>query len=94
MIGHRTRYSLAQLLEQQDPAIVVTLLRKHGAPISVNPGSLVYELINAVRGLGDRQVMDVLAEVVATALAVEEQADDVVGKVVATYHQATGTLGR
>ena len=48
-------------------AIVVTLLSKHGAPISPNPGSLVYELINAVRGLGDRQVMDVLAEVVATA---------------------------
>lgn len=67
MIGYRTRYSLAQLLEQQEAAIVVTLLSKHGAPISPNPGSLVYELINAVRGLGDRQVMDVLAEVVATA---------------------------
>jgi hypothetical protein len=67
VIGHRTRYSLAQLLEQQETAIVVTLLSKHGARISLNHGSQVYDLVNAVRGLGDREAMGVLAEVLATA---------------------------
>lgn len=67
MIGHRTRYSLAQLLEQQDPAIVVALMSKHGAPASLDHGQLMFGLITIIRGLGDRQVMDVLAEVVATA---------------------------
>ena len=67
MNGHRPRHSLAQLLEQRESAIVVTLVSKHGARISLNPGSLVCELINTVRGLGDRQVMDELADVVSIA---------------------------
>jgi hypothetical protein len=67
VIGHRTRYSLAQLLEQQEPAIVVTLLAKHGGRPALGQGTIMYDLLNAVRGLNDHQVMAVLAEVVATA---------------------------
>ncbi len=67
MIGHRTRYSLAQLLEQQDPPLVAVLFGKHGARVSLHHGQMLYDILNIVRGLGDRPVLDVLAEVVATA---------------------------
>jgi len=67
LIAHRTRVSLTQLLAQQQPAIVITLLSKYGARVSINYGSAVYDLLNAVRSLNDHQVMHVLAEVVATA---------------------------
>lgn len=67
MIGHRTRYSLAQLLEQQPTANLVTLIAKHGGHPTIRPGSEMFDILNAVRGLQDHQVMGVLAELVATA---------------------------
>ena len=67
MIGLRTRYSLAQLLEQQEPQLIVALLTKHGARVSLQHGQVLCEIVNIVRGLGDRDVLSVLAEVVATA---------------------------
>lgn len=67
MIGRRTRYSLAQLLEQQDPAIVEALLAKHEGRPSLNHGTVMYDLLNAIHDLTDYQVLAVLAEVVATA---------------------------
>lgn len=67
VIGNRTRHSLAQLLEQQEPALIVTLLSKYGARVSINYSSVTQGAVNAVRSLPDHQVMDVLAEVVATA---------------------------
>ena len=67
MIGHRTRYSMAQMLEQQPSANVVTLLAKHGGYISIQRGSEMHDILNAVRALNDHQVMAVLAEAVATS---------------------------
>jgi len=67
MFGQRTRYSLAQLLEQQALPIVTTLIAKHGGRISVGHGSEMYDIANAVRGMPDHLVMAVFAEVVATA---------------------------
>jgi hypothetical protein len=67
MISRRSRFSLAQLLEQQEPSIIVTLISKHGGRISLERGGVMHDLLDAVRGLDDRQVMDVLAEVIATA---------------------------
>lgn len=67
MIGQRTRYSLAQLLEQQETARVVTLIAKHGGQISLNHGTVLHDLVNALRGLNDRQTMAVMAEVIATS---------------------------
>lgn len=67
MIGHRTRYSLAQFLELQEAAVVITLIAKHGGRISLNQGTLLYDLVNALQGLTDQQTMSVLAEVIATA---------------------------
>ncbi len=67
MIGHRTRYSLAQLLEQQEPAIVVTILAKHGARAALSHSSFMYDLLDVVRGLSEYQVLEILKEVVATA---------------------------
>jgi hypothetical protein len=66
MIGQRTRHSLAQLLEQQPAANVDTLIAKHGGNISIGRGSEMHDILYAVRGLADHQVMAVLAEVVAT----------------------------
>lgn len=66
MIGQRSRYSLAQLLEQQVPAVPVTLISKHGGMISLEAGAEIYGLLDAIRSLTDGQLMAVVAEVVAT----------------------------
>ena len=68
MIGQRTRYSFAQFLELQEPAISIVLLEKYGMQhLSLSRGNLLYELLNSLRGLDDRTLMLTLAEVVATA---------------------------
>jgi len=66
MIGNRTRFSLAQLLEQQQQALVVALIAKHGGRISLGVGTAL-EIMNALRNLDDHQVMAVCAEVIATS---------------------------
>ncbi len=67
MIGQRTRYSLAQLLEQQAAPVITTLIAKHGGWVSIGRGTELHDIVNGVQGLQDHQVMAVLAEVVATA---------------------------
>ncbi|MES2251381.1 MAG: hypothetical protein V4645_29205 [Pseudomonadota bacterium] len=67
MIGSRTRHSLAQFLELQQPATSIVLLSKYGIEhLSLSPGLLLYELLDAVRDLDERTLMLVVAEVVAT----------------------------
>lgn len=68
MIGQRTRYSFAQFLELQEPAISIVLLGKYGVQhLSLSQRNLLYELLNTLQGLDDRVLMLALAEVVATA---------------------------
>ena len=67
MIGHRTRHSMAQLLEQQEAPLVAVLLGKHGARVSLGHGLILYDILNTVRSLDDQSALQILAEVVATA---------------------------
>jgi hypothetical protein len=68
MIGRRTRYSFAQFLELQEPAISIVLLSKYGVQhLSLSAGQVLYGLVNTIRGLDDRSLMLALAEVVATS---------------------------
>ncbi|HSD16071.1 MAG TPA: hypothetical protein VLC71_02270 [Thermomonas sp.] len=68
MIGQRTRHSFAQFLELQEPIISMVLLGKYGAqPPSLSNGQQLYGLLNALRDLDDRMLVQALAEVVATA---------------------------
>lgn len=67
MIGQRTRYSLAQLLEQQEPPLVAVLFGKHGARVALQHDQMLCGILNTVRGMDDRAVLGVLAEVVGTA---------------------------
>jgi hypothetical protein len=67
MIGTRTRYSLAQFLELQEPMMSVVLLSKYGVQhLSFSRDQLLYGLLSTIRGLDERPLMLVLAEVVAT----------------------------
>lgn len=67
MIGSRARHSLAQFLELQEPVVSILMFSKYGVPhLSLSPGQLLYGLLNIVRGLDDRALMLVLAEIVAT----------------------------
>ena len=67
MIGTRTRYSLAQFLELQEPMMSVVLLSKYGVQhLSLSRDQLLYGLLSTIRGLDERPLMLVLAEVVAT----------------------------
>ncbi|VEI66877.1 Uncharacterised protein [Serratia rubidaea] len=67
MIGQRTRYSLAQFLELQEPMNSIVLLGKYGVQqLSLPHGQLLYGLLNTLRDLDDRTLMLALAEVVAT----------------------------
>lgn len=67
MIGQRTRYSLAQFLELQEPAVSIVLLGKYGVQhLSLSPGHLLQGLLNTLRALDDRTLMLLLTEVVAT----------------------------
>lgn len=67
MIGSRTRHSLAQFLELQEPAISIVLFSKYGVEhLSLSPRQLLHEILNAVRGLEERTLMLVLTEIVAT----------------------------
>lgn len=67
MIGQRTRYSLAQFLELQEPMISIVLLGKYGVQdLSLPHGQLLYGLLNTLRDLDARTLMLALAEVVAT----------------------------
>lgn len=67
MIGSRTRHSLAQLLELQEPFVSIVLFSKYGVQhLSLSPGQLLCGLLNIVRSLDDHTLMLVLAEVVAT----------------------------
>lgn len=67
MIGTRTRHSLAQFLELQETAVSVVLLSKYDVQhLSLSQGQLLFGLLNTLRGLDDRPLMLVLAEIVAT----------------------------
>lgn len=67
MIGQRTRHSLAQFLELQEPAVSIVLLGKYGVQhLSLSPGHLLQGLLNTLRALDDRTLMLLLTEVVAT----------------------------
>jgi hypothetical protein len=67
MIGSRTRHSVAQFLELQEPAVSIVLLSKYDVQhLSLSPGQLLYGLLNTFRGLDDRVLMLVLTEIVAT----------------------------
>jgi hypothetical protein len=67
MIGTRTRHSIAQLLELQEPVLCITLFSKYGMQhVSLAHGQLLYGLLNMVRDLDDRTLMHVLTEIVAT----------------------------
>ncbi|WP_206093549.1 hypothetical protein [Pandoraea sp. ISTKB] len=67
MISARSRHSLAQFLELQEPMVSVVLLSKHGAQhLALSTTQLLYRLLDTIRGLDDRTLMHVLAEVVAT----------------------------
>ena len=67
MIGTRTRYSLAQFLELQEPMMSVVLLSKYGVQhLSLPQSHLLFGLLNTLRGLDDRLLLLVLAEIVAT----------------------------
>jgi hypothetical protein len=67
MIGSRTRHSLAQFLELQEPAVSLVLLSKYGVQhLSLSPGQLLYGLLNTFRGLDDRVLLLLLTEIVAT----------------------------
>lgn len=67
MIGSRTRYSLAQFLELQEPMISIVLLGKYGVQhLSLTHGQLLYGLLNTLRGLDHPTIMLALSEVVAT----------------------------
>lgn len=67
MIGSRTRHSLAQFLELQEPAVSLVLLSKYGVQhLSLSPGQLLFGLLNTFRELDDRVLLLVLTEIVAT----------------------------
>lgn len=66
MISQRTIFSFAQFLELQDTAVSVVLLSKHGAQVSLTNGQLLFGLINALKGINERTLMQILAEVVTT----------------------------
>ncbi|MEZ5717799.1 MAG: hypothetical protein R3E55_04825 [Burkholderiaceae bacterium] len=67
MIGTRTRHSLAQFLELQETPVSVVLLSKYGVQqLSLSQSQLLFGLLNTLRGLDDRPLMLVLAEIVAT----------------------------
>lgn len=66
MISERTRISLAQLLEQQDQALVIALLAKHGVQLAYAGSYFAQGLVDALRSLADARSLAICAEVVAT----------------------------
>lgn len=67
MISHRTRYSLAQYLAQQEVAVSLTLLAKHGAQhLSLSHANLLASLNQAIADQDDRTLMSVLKEIAET----------------------------
>jgi hypothetical protein len=67
MIGLRTRYSLAQLLELQTPQFVAVLLGKYGAHISLRHDQMLVDILNTVKALGQSSALELLSEVAATS---------------------------
>ncbi len=66
MIGSRTRHSLVQFLALQGPEIAIVMFSKYGVQhLSLSSDQLLYGLLNIVRALDDRTLMQVLAEIVA-----------------------------
>lgn len=67
MIGQRTRHSLAQFLELQEPMTSTVLLSKYGEQhLSLSHEQLLSDLQNTLCDLDNRTLMLVLTEVVAT----------------------------
>lgn len=67
MIGLRTRHSLVQFLALQEPGVAILMFSKYGVQhLSLSSDQVLYGLLNIVRGLDDRTLMQVLAEIVAT----------------------------
>lgn len=68
MISIRTRYSLAQFLELQEPTVSLVLLGKHGGEhLSLQHDKLLQGLLSLVRDLRPQTLMSVLSEVAATS---------------------------
>jgi len=68
MIGLRTRYSLAHFLDLQEPAVSNVLLGKYGLHhISLTPRQLLDQLLDTLRSLDQRILMQVLSEIVTTS---------------------------
>ena len=67
MIGSRTRHSLVQFLLLQEPSIAILMFSKYDVQhLSLSSDQLPYGLLNTVRGIDDRTLVQVLAEIVAT----------------------------
>ena len=67
MISQRTIYSFAQFLELQDVAVSIVLISKHGGHCSLTHGQLLLGLVNTLRNLEERMLMNILSETIATA---------------------------
>ncbi len=66
MISNRSIYSLAQFLEVQEIAVSAVLLGKYGVRASLHSNQLLFSLLNELRGIDERTLMQILAEIVAT----------------------------
>lgn len=67
MISHRTRHSLAQLLELQAPQMVVVLLAKHGGHASFPNDQFLTGVLHWLKSADERTVMQVLSEIMSTS---------------------------
>jgi hypothetical protein len=67
MVGFRTRISLAQFLELQDPAVCIALLTKYDVRhVSLAYAHMLQGLLNLSRDLDERTLMLILAEIATT----------------------------
>ena len=66
MIGSRTRHSLAQFLELHETNFVVVLVSKHDIRISIENGSMLFDLNNCLRSASDEHLLSLLEEIART----------------------------
>lgn len=67
MIGSRTRHSLAQFLALHETDFVVVLVSKHGMRISVENGSVLFDLNNCLRSATDEHLLALVEEIARTS---------------------------
>ncbi|WP_126312616.1 hypothetical protein [Delftia acidovorans] len=67
MISQRTRYSLAQFLSLQEPAVSIVLFSKYGVQHpTLYPAQLLTSIMNVVRDQHDETLLMVLKEIIST----------------------------